>query len=229
MEDFILDDPATEVLFQEILEKIKALKNGITAASMVKRGMVYRVNFGASIVSLQNLAAGYPKNHLLAFKLWNKQWRESMIMSTLLEQPEKVSQNQLDFWVKNLPTIELAEQAVMNLFSKTTFAFEKAYDYCLGKKTMTKITGLLLIGRLAMNQSIIPDEKFDAFFELMPPLSKDPQLSTTFVRSFTRLGMRNPELRKITLQHARILTTIDSQISKRNAEELINQLTESGS
>ena len=224
MEEYIIDDPATELVFQQILRKIKTLQNGDTATSMAKRGIAYKVNFGASIVSLQRLAAAYPPNHLLAFKLWNKQWRESMILATLLEEPEKVTGNQMDFWIKNFPNVEIAEQAVMNLFSNVSFAFEKAYSYCLGKKTITKITGLLMIGRLAMNDNEKADEYFDPFFELMPPLSKDPQLSTTFIRAYSQLGRRNSSLREITLQYARTLFTIDSEIAHNNAEEIINYL-----
>jgi len=224
MEDFILDDPQVEIVFQEILKRIKTLKNGDTAVAMAKRGMIYKVNYGASVISLQNLAAHYTRNHLLAFKLWNKQWRESMIMATLLEEPDKVTDNQMDFWVKNFQTSEIAEQAVMNLFVKTGFAFEKAYSYCLGKKYIVKITGLLMIGRLALSDESITDDKFDPFFELMSPLSKDTQLSTTFIRAFTRLGMRNPNLRQVTLKYANILKTIDSETSRNNAEEIIKQL-----
>jgi hypothetical protein len=58
----------------------------------------------------------------------------------------------------------------------------------------------------------------------MPPLSKDSQLSATFIRAFTRLGMRNSSLRQVTLQHAEILKTIDSEVSKNNASEIITQL-----
>jgi hypothetical protein len=224
MEDYILDDSKIELIFQKILKKIRTLQNGDTAASMTKRGLTYKVNYGASIISLQNLALHYTRNHLLAFKLWNKQWRETMIMATLLEEPEKVTGSQMDFWVKNFPAAEIAEQAVMNLFVKTNFAFEKAYAYCLGKKPLTKITGLLLIARLAMNEELSADEKFEPFFELMPPLSRDPQLSTTFIRAFTRVGMRNPNLQQITLQHARILKTIDSEVSSNSACEIIAQL-----
>jgi 3-methyladenine DNA glycosylase AlkD len=225
MEEYLLDDPAIELVFQEILRKVRTLQNGITAASMAKRGISYKVNLGASIISLQHLASGYSRNHLLAFKLWNKQWRESMILATLLEEPEKVTSNQMDFWVRNFQAVEMAEQAVMNLFSKTPFAFEKAYEYCLGKKTITKITGLLLIGRLAINEKEVPDEKFDLFFELMPPLSKDPQLSVNFIRAYTQIGMKSDNLRKITLKHAQTILTIDSETARFNAQEIIQQLS----
>jgi hypothetical protein len=222
--DYLLDDPKTELIFQEILRKIRPLQNGDTVSSMIKRGLEYKVNLGASVISLQQLASNYERNHMLAFKLWNKQWRETMILATLIEEPDKVTGNQMDFWVRNFQTVEIAEQAVMNLFTRTSMAYEKAYEYCLGKKLLLKITGLLLIGRLALADREVTDEAFDPFFELMPPLSRDPMLSTVFTRVFIQIGMRNLNLHHITVNHAQILRTIDSSTAKENADQIIAQL-----
>src|SRR5512133_3007041 len=134
--DYLLDDPEVDRMFQEIVSKIRPLQNGEVVNSMQKRGIDYKVNFGVSIPLLQQLASGYGKNHLLALKLWNKQWRETMILATLLDEPGKVTENQMDFWVKNFQSVEIAEQAAMNLFSKTGFAYQKAFEYCLGKQLL---------------------------------------------------------------------------------------------
>jgi 3-methyladenine DNA glycosylase AlkD len=222
--NYLLDNVETERVFQEIIRKLKPLQNGDVATSISSRGVYYKVNLGASIPSLQQLALNYEKNHLLSLKLWNKQWRETMILATLLEEPDKMTGNQMDFWVRNFQSLEIIEQAVINLFSKTGIAREKAYEYCLGKKSMMKITGLLMIARIALTDKESPDEIFDPFFELMPPLSKDPKLSIVFTRTFTRIGLRSPKLREITLRHAHFLQTIDSRTAKINSEEIIAHL-----
>ena len=222
--DYLLDNPDTERLFQEILAKIRPLQNGEVVNSMQKRGVDYKVNYGVSIPLLHLLAADYQKDHLLALKLWNKQWRETMILATLLEEPEEVTAKQMDFWVRNFQSIEIAEQASMNLFSKTRFAYEKAFEYCLSKKLLVKIVGLLIIGRLALTDREAPDEKFDPFFELMPPLSKDPQLAIVFQRVFIQIGMHNLTLHEIAINHARILMTIAVKTARDNAEQILNEL-----
>ncbi len=222
--DYLLDNPDAERIFQEILSKIKPFQNGEVVNSMVKRGVVYKVNFGVSIPLLQQIASEYPKNHLLALKLWNKQWRETMILATLLEDPLEVTEDQLDFWVRNFQSVEIAEQAAMNLFSKTGSAYRKAFEYCLGKKLLVKIVGLLMIGRLALTDREASDEKFDPFFELMPPLSKDPQLSTVFSRVYIQIGMRNTNLHETAISHARILKTINVKTAQQNSELILNEL-----
>ena len=222
--DYILDNPDVDRMFQEILSRIKPLQNGEVVNSMQNRGVEYKVNYGVSIPLLRQLALEYNKNHLLALKLWNKQWRETMILATLLEEPAEVTENQMDFWVKNFQSIEIAEQAAMNLFSKTGFAYQKAFEYCLGKKLLVKIVGLLMIGRLALTDREVPDEQFDPFFELMPPLSKDPQLSIVFSRVFIQVGMRNLNLNQIAISHAKVLKTIDSKTAHENAEHILGEL-----
>lgn len=222
--DYLLDNPDTERIFQELISKIKPLQNGKVVDSMKQRGVDYKVNLGVSITLLRELAAQYAPNHLLALKLWNKQWRETMILATLLEEPDKMTGNQMDFWVRNFPSHEIAEQAAMNLFSKIPFAYEKAFEYCYGKKLLVKIVGLLIIGRLSLTDQSAPDEKFETFFELMPPLSKDSQLSIVFSRVFIQIGMRNLNLLELAIRHARVLKTIDSVVSQSNADHILDEL-----
>ncbi len=222
--EYLLDDPVSERAYQEILRRVKPLQNGEVADSMTQRGVVYKMNLGASIVSLMQLAESYPKSHLLALKLWNKQWRETMILATLLDKPEEVTENQMDFWVKQIQQIEMAEQVAMNLFSKTPFAFRKAIEYCLAKKTLCKITGLLMMGRLALTDRSAPNEQFESFLELFPPLAKDAQLSLVFKRIFVQIAMRNPVLYDLALKQAYLLKTLDSAVALENAEQLISQL-----
>lgn len=222
--EYLLDDPVSERNYQEILRKIKLLQNGEVAESMKQRGVVYKLNLGASVISLQKLAAQYQPDHLLALKLWNKQWRETMILATLLEKTDEVTENQMDFWVKQIQHVEMAEQLAMNLFSKTPCAFKKAMDYCLGKKNLSKITGLLMMGRLALTDRSAANERFETFFEFFPPLAKDAQLSMVFRRIFLQIAMRNPGLYEIALQQAQLLKTLDSAVAKDNAEALIEQL-----
>ena len=103
--EYLLDNPEAEQIFQEILARIKRLQNREVVNSMKKRGIEYNVNYGVSIPMLQLLASEYSRNHLLALKLWNKQWRETMIIATILEEPLEVTENQIDFWVRNFASI----------------------------------------------------------------------------------------------------------------------------
>jgi len=126
--DFILDNQETEKKFQQILKRIKLLKNGEVSDMMNNKGMVYKLNWGVSIIELREIAKQYDADHLLALKLWNKQWRETMILSTLMDEPKLVTEEQMDFRTKSFENTEIAEQSSANLWVKTKYAFIKSLE-----------------------------------------------------------------------------------------------------
>jgi len=131
--DFILDNPETEKEYQQLLRQIKLRKNGDVSISMKRQGIEYKLNYGVSVVELREFAKEKKPDHLLALKLWNKQWRETMILATLLDEPEEVTEEQMDFWTKSFENQEIAEQASANLWVRTKYAFVKALEWCRGK------------------------------------------------------------------------------------------------
>ncbi len=224
--DILLDDPATENLFRELLKKIRLLKNGETVAQMKALGVNYKINWGASIISLRQLSKQYEKNHLLALKLWNKQWRETMILATLLDDPDELTEEQMDYWTKSFETPEIAEQAVANLFVSTKFAYIKALEYCRGKKHMVRYTGLLLIGRLAMIDKKAIDEMFEPFFTVLSPLIKDPALGQIFYRTFILLAKRSETLRKSCKSFLEPVPEMEEDHPKKLGHLLLEEITE---
>ena len=224
--DILIDDPVVDKQFQEILAKIRRLKNGETVAQMKARGLVYKINWGASVISLRELAKNYDQSHLLALKLWNKQWRESMILATLLDEPEKVTEEQMDFWTKGFATTEIAEQAVANLFVHTKFAYIKALEWCRGKKHLVKYTGLHLMGRLAMVDKKAIDEMFEPFFEVIFPMVKDPALGQIFYRSMLVLANRSEQLKEKCNAFLELAQEMEEEHAKKLAGLLLEDIAE---
>jgi hypothetical protein len=178
------------------------------------------------VVSLRELARQYDKNHLLALKLWNKQWRETMILATLFEQPEFLSEEQMDYWTKSFETAEMAEQAVANLFVHSKFAFAKALEYCCGKKHWVRYTGLLMMSRLAMVDKTAIDEMFEGFFEVIYPLMKDPALHAAVYRSLLMLANRNEKLRRQCIDFLESMALGGEEQPKQLATILLDDLRE---
>ena len=106
--DFILDNQETEQKFQQILMLVKSRKSGEVADLMKLKGINYKMNWGVSIIDLREIAKQFEPDHLLALKFWNKQWRETMILATLIDEPKLVTEEQIDFWTKTFENTELA-------------------------------------------------------------------------------------------------------------------------
>lgn len=222
--DFIIDDPQREQDFRQILTKIKQAKSGETVDQMKQLGLNYKVNWGASIISLREIAAQYEKNHLLAMKLWNKQWRETMILAAMLDVPAEVTEEQMDYWTKTVETTEIAELLNTFLWCKTKFAFIKSLEWCRGKKHLVRFAGLHLMGRLAITEKSVIDELFGPFFDVLSPLAKDPNLKQVFYRSFVQLGMKSKIMNEEAVSFAESLKDIDSEESNKLADLILTEL-----
>jgi len=222
--DIIIDDPIREREFRQILTKIRLVKNGETVEQMCQLGLKYKINWGASIVSLREIAAQYEPNHLLALKLWNKQWRETMILAAMLDVPSEVTEEQMDYWTKSLETTEIAEVLNTYLWSKTKFSFVKSLEWCRGKKHLVRFAGLNLMGRLAIAEKSAMDDLFEPFFDVLSPLSKDTKLEQVFYRSFILLGMKNKRMNEVAILFAEGLKNSDSEDSRNLAGVILSEL-----
>lgn len=223
--DFLLDNSETEKQYQQLLRQIKLRKNGDVSTSMKRQGIEYKQNWGVSVVELRDLAKNYRPDHLLALKLWNKQWRETMILATLLDEPEKVTEEQMDFRTKSFENREIAEQASANLWVKTRFAFAKAIEWSRGKKHLVRFTGIHLMGRLAIFQKNAIDEMFEPFFEELAVVGRDPRLNAVIYRAVIALGTRSKMLNEMAVELAKTLQLCEQEDAVKLGETLLDELT----
>lgn len=222
--DVIIDDPVQEQEFRRILTQIRLSKNGEVVEQMKKHGLVYKMNWGVSISRLREIASQFKPNHLLALKLWNKQWRETMILAAMLDVPESVTEEQMDYWTKSVETTEIAEVLNTFLWVKTKFVFVKALEWCRGKKHLVRYAGLHLMGRLALVEKSAMDEFFEPFFDILSPLAKDPSLKQVFYRSYILLGAKGKMMNERAIMFAEELKLVDSEECRNLAGIILEEL-----
>ncbi len=107
--------------YKHILEYINAYKNGVTSDTMKSYGINYKKNYGASMISLRSIAERFEVSNGLANLLWKKEWRETYILSTLIDDASVYDLQKLDNRVKQAPTLEVLEQLAYNLAWKLDF------------------------------------------------------------------------------------------------------------
>ena len=192
-----IDDQESEKQFRHLLLKIRSLRSGEVADRMKAHGVHYRMNWGVSLTDLRMMASGLQPSHILALKLWNRQWRESMILATMIDDPNLVTEEQMDFWTKSMENGEIAEQASANLWCRTPFAYVKLLEWCRGNKHSVRFSAIHLAGRMALTDKKSPDEFFDPFLEEIVPLARDGALTRVLSRTLLILAGRSPYLRKM--------------------------------
>ncbi len=119
--------------FNDIIKKLKDVSNPDAVEGMARFGITPENTFGVSIPNLRNIAKETKKNHALAQQLWKSGFRETMILASMVDEPEMVTDEQMEKWVLDFDYWEICDQCCMNLFEKTGFAYEKAIECILFK------------------------------------------------------------------------------------------------
>ncbi len=195
--DIWIDDQESDKQFRQLLHRIEQMRSGEVAERMKLHGISYKMNWGVSLTGLREMASTVAPSHILALKLWNRQWRETMILATLTDDPHMVTEQQMDFWTKSMENSEIAEQASANLWCRTPFAYVKMLEWCRGKKHWVRYSAIHLAGRLALTDKKSPDEIFEPFMEEIIPLARDGSLTMVLHRTLMALANRSEYLREM--------------------------------
>ncbi len=175
--EFFVDNAQIEEKYKQIKKRIYLLQNGETHHEMQQMGLVYNKALGANVVALRKLAKLYEPNHLLANKLWNTGFRETKIVASLLEEPEKVSSEQIEHWLSEVDTNEMLEQLTVNLWVYLPKKEKLFEDWLRSKERKKVLSAIMGIGRLALIDSQNNNVLFLRFLE-----SISTDLSETYLR-----------------------------------------------
>jgi 3-methyladenine DNA glycosylase AlkD len=99
---------------KEIRKTIRLSMNGVASDAM--RHLGYEQNYGVALPRIKEIAGRYAKDALLAGALWNSGIREMMIMATLLQPEDLISEDEAFTWISGCRNLELVEQCCRNLW-----------------------------------------------------------------------------------------------------------------
>ena len=130
----------TQDTIKEIKLELRAAMNGVVAAQMRQAGMPYKLIFGVELPRLQEIAREFRADRRLAQDLWNESSRECKILATMLMPPAECLAEIAEIWTDEMPTAEIAQIAVQQLFSHTRWAADTAFCWIASDHTMREQT-----------------------------------------------------------------------------------------
>ncbi len=92
-----------------LLRELRRGTNGGVSEAMARRGIVYGVNYGVSVVSVREEAARYAPDHEFAKALFRDNVRELCLAATYIADPAMISRDELGFWASGIVNSEVAE------------------------------------------------------------------------------------------------------------------------
>jgi len=145
----------------------------------------------------------------------------------MIDEPNKVTEEQIEKWVKEFDYWEICDQCCSNLFEKTNFAYKKAVEWASRKEEFVKRAGFVLMARLALKGKNLEDRVFEEFFSIIKKEATDEReyVKKAISWALRQIGKRNLKLNKKAIDVANEILDIDSKSARWIAKDVLRELT----
>ena len=223
---FILCTEITMATVEDILDRLKNKARPDQLEEMARYGMAVEQRLGVSVPDLRKLAKELGQEHELALKLWKTGIAEARILAAMVGDPKRLTEAQMEDWVKDINSWDVCDQVCMNLFEKTPLAWKKIIEWSNREDEFVKRTTFSLIACLAWHDKKAEDEKF---IELFPVITQGATDERNFVKkavnwALRNIGKRNQNLNKAVIDAAKEIQQLDSKAARWIATDAIKEL-----
>ncbi len=212
--------------YQKVIQKLNSLRNPKNIEGMARFGISSKNTLGISIYDLRKIAKEIGRDHQLALKLWESGIHEARILAGFVDEPEKVTENQLEKWVKDFDSWDTVDQ-VSALIAHTPFAIKKIHEWSRRKEEFVRRTAFSLIAEMGWWDKSLKDVDFEQFFPLIKSAATDER---NFVRkavnwALRNIGKRNKALNERAVAVAKEIQKVDSKSARWIAADALRELT----
>ena len=110
------------VSVKDVLDKLQSKARPDQLEGMAKYGMAVERRLGVPVPEMRKLAKDIGKDHKLALELWKTGIAEARIVAAMVDDPDKLTEEQMEDWVKGINSWDVCDQVCMNLFEKNQLA-----------------------------------------------------------------------------------------------------------
>ncbi len=209
-----------------ILAEMKSKADPKAVEGMARFGISSENTLGVSMPTIRGIAKRAGRDHRLARELWESGIHEARILAAFVDEPEKVTEAQMEKWVLGFDSWDVCDQVCSGLFDRTPFAFSKALEWSRREEEFVKRAGFVLMAALAVHDKKAPDSAFVRFFPAMEGGSTDQR---NFVKkavnwALRQIGKRNIRLNRSALRVAAKIAKSDSPSAKWVAADAVREL-----
>ena len=210
----------------EIIKILKAHSSEESRKGMARYGIQVETAFGTGIPLLREIAKQHKKDHELALELWDTGFHEARILSSMIDDPKKVSEKQMEAWVKGFNSWDICDQCIMNLFEDIPLAWSKAVEWCKRKNEFEKRAGFVLMARFGVSDKKAKDDVFLPFLPLIYEHADDDRAMVKKAVNWAlrQIGKRNKTLNPIAIEWCEKIYKKESKTAKWIAADALKEL-----
>jgi 3-methyladenine DNA glycosylase AlkD len=212
--------------YENIMRRLKELGSAESLEGMARFGINTKGAYGVSVTELRKMAKMIGQNHELAIKLWASGIHEARILAGIVDDPDRVTERQMDAWVRDFDSWDVCDQVCSNLFDKTEFAYKKALEWSHEKDEFVKRAGFAMMACLAVHDRKAKDKDLERF---LPIIVREATDERNYVKkavnwALRQIGKRNVHLCRIAMTTARDIQKMDSPAAKWIAADALREL-----
>jgi 3-methyladenine DNA glycosylase AlkD len=213
--------------YDEIITTLHSLANPENVKGMARYGINQHNNLGISIYHLRSLAKQIGINHTLALKLWDTQIHDARLLACFIDDPAKVTSEQMDTWATDFDSWDICDQACTSLFDLSPLAYKKIFQWAPNEKEYIRRAAFSLIAGLTVHDKTATNQDFARFFPLCITYSIDERnyVKKAVNWALRNIGKRNPALNKKAIKTAKEIQHIDSKSARWIASDALRELT----
>lgn len=148
-----------DVLYWRIVIMLKNYSDVSIKNNMKRIGIKTEVCYGVSLINLRKIAKEFQMNHKLAKKLFVSKVHEMRVLATMIEDPLKVSLEQIRKLGKRFDSWDICDLTCRNLIEKTKYVNTLINEWCNCEEEYLKRAGFVLIARMAIISDISNDDR----------------------------------------------------------------------
>lgn len=212
---------------QDIIKQLKSLYNPKNVAGMARFGITSKNTLGISIPQIRAIAKKIGKDHSLAQELWDSGIHEARLLAGFIGDPERVTEKQMERWVRDFDSWDICDQVCSNLFDRTPFAYQKAVEWSQAKEEFIKRAGFVLMACLSVHDKKAGNKQFERFLPLIKQGSTDER---NFVKkavnwALRQIGKRNLYLNQKAIAQAEVIKKMGSRSGRWITSDALRELT----
>jgi 3-methyladenine DNA glycosylase AlkD len=183
--------------------------------------------FGVSVGTIQQLAKQIGRDHDLAEALWQTGWYEARMLTSFIDEPERVTSSQMDRWARDFDNWAIVDTLCFNLFDRTPHAWRKVEQWSTKSGEFVKRAGFALLACLAIHDKQASNESLLRSLRLIEQGAADDR---NFVKkgvswALRTVGRRNRTLNGAAVETARRLVESSGPAARSVGKEALRELT----
>ncbi len=213
---------------KQIIARLRAEARPQDLEGMARVGITPDRAFGTKIPALRKLAQKIGRDHALALQLWDAGYRETQILATLVDEPERFTRRQADRWARDFTYWEICDQCCMNLLHRMPWAADKAVAWSGRRGEQQRRAGFALMAVLAVKDKAAGDALFEGFLPHIARGADDARgpVKKAVSWALRNVGKRNERLNRAAVALAEELTTRDAPAARWVGRDARKELTD---